>query len=310
MKHANAIASSGPAGPVRGWSAVGAYSRFVRISHTLFSLPLILSGMLLAVDGLHRAGLTTRLPSLRSVLLVFLAAAGARTAALALNRIIDRRLDALNPRTAARELPSGRMTTSQAWGVTAAGLLLYLAAAALLTRPGSRLILLLSPIPLVVFAGYPFLKRFTPLCHFGVGLGLALSPLGGWVAVTQSLAGLSQVLPLGLFAFFWVSGFDIIYATLDEEFDRACGVHSLPAALGRAGALRISYWLHFTAVFCLLALWWVNRWSGLSLALLAPAGALLWWEQRLSRVVETPFFTINILIGFAVLLFTAAGALR
>jgi 4-hydroxybenzoate polyprenyltransferase len=309
VKHANASAVPGPVEPVRGWSALATYARFVRVAHTLFSLPLIIAGMLVAADGLHRAGAEARLPSLRGLLLVFLAAAGARTAALALNRIIDRRIDAQNPRTAARELPSGRMTPAQAWGVAAVGLAFYFAAAALLTRPDGRLTLLLSPIPLVVFTGYPFLKRCTPLCHLGVGLGLALSPLGGWVAVTQSFAGLTQVLPLALFALFWVSGFDVVYATLDEEFDRACGVHSLPVALGRAGALRISYWLHFTAVLCLLALWWVNGWSGLSLALLAPAAALLWWEQRLSRVVETPFFTINILIGFAVLLFTAAGVL-
>jgi 4-hydroxybenzoate polyprenyltransferase len=309
VKHADASIAAEPAGPARGWPAVATYARFVRVAHTLFSLPLVIAGMLVAAAGLHRAGAEARLPSLRAVLLVLLAAAGARTAALALNRIIDRRIDAQNPRTAARELPSGRMTSAQAWGVAVAGVVLYLAAAALLTRPGGRLTLWLSPIPLAVFTGYPFLKRCTPLCHFGVGLGLALSPLGGWVAVTQSFAGLPQVVPLALFGLFWVSGFDVIYATLDEEFDRACGVHSLPAALGRAGALRISYWLHFTAVLCLLALWWVNGWSGLSLALLAPAAVLLWWEQRLSQVVETPFFTINILIGFAVLLFTAAGVL-
>lgn len=309
MKQAGARAMPGLASPVRGWAALASYARFVRVAHTLFSLPLILAGMLVAADGLHRAGAQGRLPSLRDVLIVFLGAAGARTAALALNRIIDRRIDALNPRTAARELPSGKMTPAQAWGVAAVGLVFYLAAAALLTRPDGRLTLWLSPIPLVVFTGYPFLKRCTPLCHFGVGLSLALAPLGGWVAVTQSFAGISQVLPLSLFGLLWVSGFDIVYATLDEEFDRACGVHSLPAALGRAGALRISYWLHFAAVLCLLALWWINHWSGLSLAFLAPAAVLLWWEQRLSRVVETPFFTINILIGFAVLLFAVAGVL-
>jgi 4-hydroxybenzoate polyprenyltransferase len=305
VKHTDASAALGPADPARGWSALATYARFVRVAHTLFSLPLIVAGMLVAAGQSHRADAAGRLPALRTVVLVFLAAAGARTAALALNRIIDRRIDALNPRTAVRELPSGRLTSSQAWGVTAVGLALYLGAAALL----GRLTLLLSPLPLVVFVGYPFLKRFTPLCHLGVGLALALSPLGGWVAVTQSLAGFHRALPLALFGFFWVSGFDIGYATLDEEFDRACGVHSLPAALGRVGALRISHWLHFAAVLCLLALWWVNGWSGLSLAFLAPAVVLLWWEQRLARVVETPFFTINILVGFAVLLFAAAGFL-
>lgn len=306
MKHAEASAAPGSAGGVRGWATVSTYARFVRVAHTLFSLPLIIAGMLVAAGAPHQEGTGGHLPSLRTLLLVFLAAAGARTSALALNRIIDRRIDALNPRTAVRELPSGRMTLLQAWGVVAVGLGFYLAAAALL----GRLTLLLAPIPLVVFAGYPFLKRCTPFCHFGVGLGLALSPLGGWVAVTQSFAGVSHVLPLALFGLFWVTGFDVVYATLDEEFDRACGVHSLPAALGRAGALRISYWLHSTAILCLLALWWVNGWSGLCLAFLLPAAVLLWWEQRLACLMETPFFTVNILVGFAVLLFAAVGVLR
>jgi 4-hydroxybenzoate polyprenyltransferase len=305
VNQAEATAPAGPAGGSRGWAAVAAYARFVRVAHTLFSLPLIVAGMLVAARDLHSTGAAGRLPSLRAVLLVFLAAGGARTAALALNRIIDRRIDALNPRTAVRELPSGRMTLAQAWSVVAAGLAVYLAAAGLL----GRLTLLLSPIPLVVFTGYPFLKRCTPLCHFGVGLGLALSPLGGWVAVTQSFSGISRVLPLALFGLFWVSGFDVAYATLDEEFDRACGVHSLPAALGRAGALRISYWLHSLAILCLLALWWVNGWSGFCLALLLPAAVLLWWEQQLACLVETRFFTVNILVGFAVLLFAVAGVL-
>jgi 4-hydroxybenzoate polyprenyltransferase len=274
--------------------ALRTYGRFVRLAHTVFSLPLVSAGMLIGARGW---------PPLKVFLLVLVAAAGARTTALALNRIIDRQIDARNPRTAVRELPSGAMTLGQAWGVLLAGLAAYLVAAALL----GRFILLLSPIPLIVFAGYPYLKRFTPLCHLGVGLGLGLSPLGGWVAVTSSLHGLGQVLPLGLFGLFWVAGFDVIYATLDEEFDRACGVHSLPATLGRGGALAISFWLHLFAVLSLLALWWVNSWSRWSLALLVPAAFLLWLEQRLAANVELAFFRINIVVGFAVLVFVAAG---
>lgn len=280
--------------PVDARPSLSDYARFVRISHTLFSLPLVLSGMWIAADGW---------PTTRTLLLILIAAFGARTAALAANRIIDRRIDAQNPRTAVRELPSGRLTLGQAWAVTVLGLVLYLTAAAAL----GRLTLLLSPLPLVVFALYPFLKRFTPLCHFGVGLGLALSPLGGWVAVTQSIQGLASILPLAFFGLFWVTGFDVIYATLDLEFDRACGLHSLPAILGVPGALRISFWLHLVSVLSLLALWWVNGWSRSALILLAPAAALLWLEQRLARRVELAFFRINIVVGLAVLAFVAAG---
>lgn len=287
---------NGAADPGGAIARLGDYARFVRLSHTLFSLPLVIAGMMIGAGGW---------PPGRGVALILVAAFGARISALALNRIIDRHIDAMNPRTAIRELPSGRLTVGQAWGVVLLGLALYVAAAALL----GRLTLLLSPIPFVVFAGYPYLKRITPLCHFGVGLGLALSPLGGWVAVTQSLDGIGAVLPLALFGLFWVTGFDLIYATLDTAFDAACGIHSLPVALGRDGALRVSFWLHLTAVLCLLALWWANRWPGTALLALLPAAFLLWLEQRLAHRVELAFFRINILVGFAVLGFVLAGIL-
>jgi 4-hydroxybenzoate polyprenyltransferase len=127
------------------------------------------------------------------------------------------------------------------------------------------------------------------------------------VAVTQSLQHLSSIVPLALFGLFWVTGFDVIYATLDREFDQACGLHSLPVILGASGALRISLWLHLVSVLCLLALWWVNGWSRPALLLLAPAAGLLWLEQRLARRVELAFFRINIVVGLAVLAFVAVG---
>jgi 4-hydroxybenzoate polyprenyltransferase len=270
------------------------YARFVKIAHTVFSLPMVIAGLLIGARGW---------PGARVFLLALAAATGARTAALALNRLIDREIDARNPRTAARELPSHRLSPRQAWGVVLFGMALYLLAAAAL----GRFVLALSPIPLVVFVGYPYLKRITPLCHLGVGLGLALSPLGGWVAVTQSVRGIESILPLAFFGLFWVSGFDLIYATLDEDFDRSCGIHSLPALLGRKGALQISFWLHLLALLSLIALWWVNAWSRWCLLPLALAGLLLWVEQRLSERVELAFFRINILVGFAVLALAATG---
>lgn len=278
-------------GALAGLRRVGG---FVRVSHTVFSLPLVMAGMWVGAAGW---------PAPRTLILALIAAIGARTLAMALNRIIDRRIDALNPRTASRELPSGRLRLAQGWAVAAVGLALYLAACAAL----GRLILLLSPLPLLVFWGYPYLKRFTPLCHFGVGLALGISPLAGWIAVTGGFDGWERVLPLGLFGIFWVAGFDVIYATLDETFDRAHGIHSLPAALGRVGALRVSALLHLLAFGSLVALWLVQGWTVFALVPLSLCGALLFVEQRMAENVELAFFRINLVVGFAVLAMVGVG---
>ncbi|MEZ4652661.1 MAG: UbiA-like polyprenyltransferase [Candidatus Eisenbacteria bacterium] len=268
--------------------------RFIKISHTLFSLPLVFAGMFLAAGGA---------PSWRTTAFALLAAAGARTAAMALNRIIDREIDAKNARTANRELPSGALRLSQAWLVTAAGLLAYLLGAAAL----SPFLLAISPIPLAVFVAYPYLKRFTPLCHFGVGLALGLSPLGGWLAVRQTWSGIEEVAPLGLFGMLWVAGFDIIYATLDIDFDRLHGIHSIPARVGQSRAITISGWVHLAAFAGLLLLWWQHGWPTWTLAGVGVVGLLLWVEHRLAERVELAFFNMNIVIGFAVLAFVSAG---
>src|SRR5919109_1682195 len=175
------------------------YGSFVKVEHTLFSFPLILSGAFLAARGV---------PQLRTLVLILIAAFGARTAALGLNRIIDREIDRRNPRTKERELPSGKISLLEASVVVGGGILIYLIAAYLICD----FVLYLSPIPLVVFTFYPYMKRFTSLCHFGVGLGLSLSPIGGWFAVRCSANEIIPPLLLSLFTFFWVSGFDVIYA--------------------------------------------------------------------------------------------------
>jgi 4-hydroxybenzoate polyprenyltransferase len=285
--------------------ATATYARFVKFEHTVFSLPLIVAGALIGDHVLRDARMPGAL-TLGRLLLIFVAAAGARTFALAMNRIIDHRLDALNPRTAVRELPSGRMRLREGWVVAAVGAGAYWTAAAFLPP----ICLLLSPIPIVVFVGYPYLKRFTPLCHLGVGLGLALSPLGGFLGVAGSLRGLGQVLPLFAFALCWVSGFDIIYATLDEAHDRAHGVRALPATLGRAAALRVSAALHVLA-FASLAIWAMMQGVGpWAWACLAAVGALLWWEQRAAQHVELAFFRINSGLGFVVLALVWVGLAR
>ena len=271
------------------------YARFVKIEHALFSLPLILAGALLAAPG----GFPWA-----TLGWIALAGTGARTAALALNRLLDRAIDARNPRTRVRELPSGAMSVAEGWAVALAGALAYAFAAAQL----NPLCLLLSPVPLLVFALYPLLKRVTPLCHFGVGAALALSPLGGYLAVVPDLgAALREAGPLALFTLGWVAGFDLIYATLDVEFDRAHGVHSLPAALGTGRALRVSRACHAVA-FAALAFWALARWPSAWVAgALALVGLGLAWQQRKADDVDLAFFRINAGLGFVVLLVVLAG---
>jgi len=271
------------------------YARFVKLEHALFSLPLILAGALVAAPQGF---------AWRTLACIAAAGTGARTAALALNRLLDRAIDARNPRTRGRELPSGAMRGAEAWAVAGAGTALYVGAAAML----GPLCLALSPVPLAVFVLYPLLKRVTPLCHFGVGTALALSPLGGFVAVRPDVgAALAGAGALAVFTLLWVAGFDIIYATLDEEFDRAHGVRSLPGSLGRARALWVSRACHALG-FATLAAWALARWPtplvGAALALVALGLA---WQQRAARDVDLAFFRINAGLGFVVLLVVLAG---
>jgi len=275
-------------------SSIKNYSSFVKFEHTLFSLPMILAGAFLAWGGL---------PDLRLLLLIILAGTGARTAALAINRILDRKIDALNPRTKDRELPSGKLSLTKAYAVTIAGLILYFAAAYMICD----FVLYLSPIPLAVFVIYPLMKRFTWLCHFGVGLGLALAPLGGWVAVTCSLESMLPAVLLALFTLFWVSGFDIIYATMDEDFDRKSGIYSMVARFGRDTALYVSGLLHQAAFFSAAFLYFLMFKTIFAGIMVAVIGILLFLEQRKSSNVDLAFFKINILVGFSVFLFVLAG---
>lgn len=290
-----AAAPVGPAARLRTWGS------FVRFEHTLFSLPLILAGVFSAPGPAMSAA---------RWLLIAVAAVGARTAAMSLNRIVDRRLDALNPRTKVRELPSGRMSLGEGLALLALSTAVYLTACWALD-PATFFFLKMAPIPLVVFAGYPYLKRFTPFCHLGVGLGLALAPLAGWAAAHPDLAEPAGAVGLALFALCWVTGFDIIYATLDEDFDRAHGVRSMVVWLGRTQALGVSRVLHvaawaalFTAAMALIHAGAVRAtaWGLATGVLLGFTAVLLYFEQRWAEDVNLAFFKVNIVVGAAVLL--------
>ena len=264
------------------------YARFVKIEHTLFSFPLLLSGALLA----SRNHLT-----LRTLALILFAGTGARIAALSLNRILDLSFDRDNPRTASRELPRGTMSHREAWFITLSGTIIYVVAAYLI----SPRCLALTPIPLAVFVIYPLLKRVTMWAHLGVGLGLSMAPLGAWYAVSLSFQGAAPIVTLVAFTFFWVSGFDIIYSTLDEEYDRGHGLYSLPACLGQRRALVVSMVFHIAAFACLGILYWMQLEGLVAGLLLLASGALLFLEHRQAEDVELTFFRINAVLGFVVL---------
>jgi 4-hydroxybenzoate polyprenyltransferase len=270
------------------------YSSFVKLEHTLFSLPLFYAGALLAGKGW---------PSFRLTLLILLAGAGARVVALALNRIIDRHIDAKNPRTQDRHLSQGSMKVIEAGLVGAVGLVIYLFAAWLI----SDLCLKLSWVPLIGFTAYPFFKRFTKWTHVGLGIVWSLIPIAGFLAMGWSRNGFASVCVLAVFSIFWLAGFDIIYATLDEEFDRDSKLFSLPACWGAERALKTAGTFHLLAFLALVALYSIWFAGPVTVLFLMLIGVLLYAEYGLSHHVDLAFFKINTIIGFAVLLFVVSG---
>lgn len=272
------------------------FLHFVKIEHTFFSLPMIFSGVFLSAH---------ELPRISTLVLILVAATGARSVALALNRIIDREIDKRNPRTLIRELPSGKMSYREALSVLLVGAIAYFASAALI----STFCLMLSPIPLIVFTLYPYMKRFTPFCHFGVGVGLAMAPLGGWFSVHPTMSGFLPAALLALFTMFWVSGFDVIYSTLDELFDRQENLYSFSSKYGKVRALRYSAYLHALAFVSLGLLFALYIKAIVALPFLILTGILLFLENKKAEDVELAFFKINAFLGFSVLGMVVMGVL-
>ena len=235
-------------------------------------------------------------PSNLLLFLVLAAAVGARTVAMTLNRIIDREIDKRNPRTSNRELPSGKLSLGQVSTVLAIGFVVYLTSAYFI----SDFCFHLSPIPLIIFIVYPYLKRFTPLAHFGVGLGMSMAPLGGWFAINGSLHNISTGMILPMFTFLWGSGFDIIYSTLDETFDRQENLFSFPSRFGRERALQISGVLHILAFGMLVILFLHSLKGFVAVPPLLLSGFLLYLEHKNAGDVDLAFFKINILLAFNV----------
>ncbi len=267
----------------------------IKIQHTVFALPFAAVGAAYAAGGW---------PTWRQCLLLLGCMVGARSAAMAFNRIVDARHDAANPRTAGRAIPRGLVSIRFAWGFTAASVALFAGCAALL----NGLVLALVPVALAVTFGYSLTKRFTPLCHVVLGLSLAIAPVGAWLALRPELAPFPLLLAGAVTA--WVAGFDVLYACEDADFDRRAGLKSIPAALGIPGALAAAKAFHVVAVLFLAA---PVAWLGLGgwyAGAVAAIVVLLAWEHALVRPddlrrVNRAFFHVNAVVAFTLM----AGAL-
>lgn len=282
----------------------------IRFSHTIFALPFALLAALMAwcVAGGQEGLLASfRWQELAGILLCMVTA---RSAAMAFNRIADRKIDAANPRTAARHLPSGQLTVG---GVTVFAILCSLAfvASTLLFLPNRLPIYLAVPV-LLFLLGYSYTKRFTSLAHFWLGAALMLAPISAWIAIRGEtlFADPADLLPavmLGLGVMLWVAGFDILYACMDYEFDRQAGLNSVPSRFGIRGALRIAAGCHLLCLLTLACLplvyppfgiiWWIG--IGLIAGLLAYEHAIV-KPDDLTRV-NVAFFQVNAVISVGLL---------
>jgi 4-hydroxybenzoate polyprenyltransferase len=276
------------------YSKVALYLRMIKISHSVFALPFAFTGAVLAASGI---------PELRQIIWIAVAMVGARSGAMGLNRIIDRKIDKANPRTAGREIPSGKISVVDASIFTALSLIVMVFASYML----NPLCLMLSPAAIAVLALYSYTKRFTWAAHFVLGIAISAAPLGAWIAVAGTFD--FKILPLAIAVIFWLAGFDVLYALQDIEFDRSYGLHSIPKKFGIHKSLVLSRifhsvtWLLLTAtgfIFALNAIYFV----GMSLIAI-----LLIYEHSLVKPhdlskLNMAFFNINGYISIAVFVFT------
>jgi 4-hydroxybenzoate polyprenyltransferase len=268
----------------------------IKIEHTLFALPFAFLGAVLAANGL---------PSVRQIFLISLAMVGARSTAMAFNRLADRKLDALNPRTSSRALPAGTVSVGFVSVFTAVSALLFLFAAAML----NRLALILAPVALASVMLYSFTKRWTLLSHVLLGWCLSIAPAGAWIAVRGSLDSPVPFL-LSLVVVLWTAGFDVLYACQDYAFDLKAGLQSIPKRFGIARSLTIARAFHFAAFVALFGLYWITALGVFALAGVIATGLLLIYQHRLVRAddlsrLNAAFFTTNAFVS--VILFVTFG---
>ncbi len=262
------------------------YFSLVLFAHTVFAMPFAIIGFFLAITT------TTYEFDWFKLFLMLLCMVFARNAAMAFNRYLDRNIDAQNPRTAIRDIPSGRISSKQALLFTIVNSILFILTTFLI----NKLCFYLSPVALTVVLGYSYTKRFTPLCHLILGLGLALAPIGAYLVVTGEFAMLPIYFSLAVLC--WVSGFDIIYALQDEEFDRQNNLNSIPAWLGKKNALRVSSFLHLLTVVFVTLPYFNTDLSWFYLAGVLFFILLLIYQHKLVKPddlskVDRAFFTTN-----------------
>jgi 4-hydroxybenzoate polyprenyltransferase len=282
-----------------GFGKARLFASLIKVEHTIFALPFAYVGAFLAVDGV---------PSAHDLLWITVAMVGARSLAMALNRMIDAGIDARNPRTAGREIPSGKLTIGAVLVFCIASLAVFLIAVWQL----NPVVRWLWPIPVVMFVVYPYLKRFTWLCHLWLGAVDGLAPMGAWVAITGTLPW--EAWALGGAVATWVAGFDIFYSLFDIEIDKAQGLHSWAVRFGERGAFLGARLMHVATVALLIAAgaglgvdWWY--WVGVLVV-----GGLLAYEHSLVRPgdlrrLDAAFFTMNGVISVAFFAFVLADVL-
>jgi 4-hydroxybenzoate polyprenyltransferase len=274
----------------------------IKIEHTLFALPFALLGAVLAANGI---------PTPRQLVWIAVAMVGARSTAMAFNRIVDRDYDARNPRTSARAIPAGLLSVGFVWMFTFVSAVVFLFAAAML----NRLALVLAPVALASLLLYSFTKRWTLLSHFVLGWCLAIAPTGAWIAVRGDLNSPVPLL-LSLVVLLWTAGFDVLYACQDYEFDVAEGLHSIPRTFGVASSLWISRALHLAAFLALTALYLTTRLGVVALLGVVATGILLIYQHRLVKAndlsrLNAAFFTTNAFVSVILCLtFGAAVIIR
>jgi 4-hydroxybenzoate polyprenyltransferase len=275
------------------WRNIGTTLEMIKVEHSVFALPFALIGALLAARGW---------PTAWQILWIVVAMVGARSAAMSFNRLIDRDLDAQNPRTAQRALPTGLLSARFVTGFALVSSAVLVFAAYQLNPLAFRL----SPVALAILFVYSYTKRFTLLSHLVLGFCLGIAPAAAWIAIRGSLS--PSILLLTAAVTLWTAGFDILYACQDVDFDRRSGLHSIPERWGIARALQVSSAMHGVMVVLLLWLAWAEQLGWLSAAGVAVVATLLIYEHRLVKPsdlsrLDAAFFNINGWIGILLLLF-------
>ena len=279
---------------------LGTTLEMIKFEHTLFALPFAFLGAVMAANGL---------PTWQQILWITLAMVGARSAAMTFNRIADREIDAKNPRTANRELPSGKLSVEFAWVFLFVSIAIFLLAAYSL----NWLTFVLSPVALVSVLGYSYAKRFTAFAHLLLGWSLAISPTAAWIAVRGAIDSEVPLL-LSLFVLMWTAGFDVMYACQDYEFDKKSGLHSIPARFGVARSLWIARLFHFQAFIVLLLLYLVSELGIVALIGVGAVALLLVYQHTLVKAndlskMNAAFFTTNAFVSIILLASFGAAVL-